>query len=58
MVIFCRRCHQRIEPPDFLNKGNIKVGGKVVLTCGNCKKGRVTLGPDDLPAVPAPDPED
>lgn len=36
-IIFCNKCHKRIQLPDFLLKANIN--GNIRLKCGNCKNG-------------------
>lgn len=35
-VLFCPNCHQRIIPPSFME--NVKIEGKIKLSCGNCNK--------------------
>lgn len=42
---WCPVCHRRVEIPDLLRTGNIKLGegGKVEVACGNCGKGKVTV---------------
>jgi uncharacterized CHY-type Zn-finger protein len=42
-VYFCPHCHRRIETPKWLKTAKLKVTGKIVLTCGNCKRGKVTI---------------
>ena len=49
-LLFCPRCHRQVELPPMLRDGKVKMegGGTVNITCGNCKRGRVVVRPDDL----------
>lgn len=40
---FCPRCHRRIEIPKWLRDGKAKISGRVVINCGNCGSGKVTV---------------
>lgn len=36
-IIFCSKCHRKLEIPKFLQQGNIKVESHINLECGHCK---------------------
>jgi hypothetical protein len=40
---FCPNCHKKIEPPEWLLKGNVKVENGLNLQCGICSKGKVRI---------------
>lgn len=46
MILFCNRCHRRVEVPKWIRAGNIK--GKVKIRCPHCKKGEVEFQGDNI----------
>jgi hypothetical protein len=42
-ILFCPKCHQRVQIPSFFDKINIKGNARIKIKCGHCKKGEVTI---------------
>ncbi len=38
LIHFCPNCRRKVEVPVMLRNPNMKIGGKIKITCGNCNK--------------------
>jgi DNA-directed RNA polymerase subunit RPC12/RpoP len=48
-ILFCPRCHRRVELPF---KGNVKIKGTMRIACGWCKKGKIIVKGENGNSLP------